>query len=273
MTHETFTEVAVPKPGGIGAPAVITHDIYLTQHGIVQGWTTSGGAPVAVVNQRSTYGHDVDSVVGFMRWGEPALTHDVTQLGCRARPRSTTRSTGSTSTTATPATSSAASTPSGRRTSTRTCPTWGTGNAEWQGFLPAVQHVHETNPAQGFFVSWNNKPAPQFSAADDQYGYGPVYRSVLLVNQLKAQLAAHDGKLTRANVVTAMATAATQDLDGVTVLPQLLAYLQNRPEPPGVAAMLDDAAELGRVRRAPQEGGSRQTPSTTTRPRSPSTTP
>ena len=49
---------------------------------------------------------------------------------------------------------------------------------------------------------------------------------MLLVNQLKAQLAAHGGKLTRANVVTAMATAATQDLDGVTVLPQLLAYLQ-----------------------------------------------
>jgi hypothetical protein len=86
-------------------------------------------------------------------------------------------------------------------------------------------------------VSWNNKPAPQFSAADDQYGYGPVYRSVLLVNQLKAQLASH-GKLTRSNVVTAMATAATQDLDGVTVVPQLLAYLKNRPEPPGVAAML-----------------------------------
>jgi hypothetical protein len=98
--------------------------------------------------------------------------------------------------------------------------------------------VQETNPAQGFFVSWNNKPAPGFSASDEQFGYGPVYRSVLLVNQLKAQLASHNSKLTRANVVQAMETAATQDLDGVTVIPQLLAYLQNRTEPTQVRAML-----------------------------------
>jgi acyl-homoserine lactone acylase PvdQ len=236
MTHETFTEVAVPKPGGIGAPAVITHDIYLTRHGIVQGWTTAGGAPVAVVNQRSTYNHDVDSVVAFMRWGEPALTHDVTTWMQGAAQIDYTfnwfyvddRDTGY---------FVSGLDPIRPKNVDPNLPTWGTGNAEWQGFLSTAQHVHETNPAQGFFVSWNNKPAPQFSAADDQYGYGPVYRSVLLVNQLKAQLASH-GKLTRSNVVTAMATAATQDLDGVTVVPQLLAYLKNRPEPPGVAAML-----------------------------------
>ncbi len=237
MTHETFNEVAIPKPGGIGAPAVITHDIYLTRHGIVQGWTTSGGAPVAVVNQRSTYNHDIDSVVGFLRWGEPALTHDVASWMQGAAQIDYTfnwlyvddRDTGY---------FVSGLDPIRPKTVDPNLPTWGTGNAEWQGFLPASRHVHETNPAQGFFVSWNNKPAPQFSAADDQYGYGPVYRSVLLVKQLKAQLARHGGKLTRANVVTAMATAATQDLDGVTVVPQLLAYLSNRPEPPGVAAML-----------------------------------
>ena len=33
--------------------------------------------PVAVVNQRSTYNHEVDSVVGFLGWGRPAVTHDV----------------------------------------------------------------------------------------------------------------------------------------------------------------------------------------------------
>ena len=237
MTHETFTESAVPKPGGIGAPAVITHDVYLTRHGIVQGWTTSGGQPVAVVNQRSTYGHDIDSVVGFLRWGEPALTHDVTSWMQGAAEVGYTfnwfyvddRDTGY---------FVSGLDPLRPRNVDPNLPTWGTGNAEWQGYLPASQHVHETNPAQGFFVSWNNKPAPGFSAADDQYGYGPIYRSVLLVNQLKAQLAAHGNKLTRANVVTAMATAATQDLDGVTVLPELLAYLKNRPEPAGVSAML-----------------------------------
>ena len=50
---------------------MITHDIYLTVHGVIQGWTTAGGKPVAVVNQRSTYNHDVDSVIGFLQWGMP----------------------------------------------------------------------------------------------------------------------------------------------------------------------------------------------------------
>ena len=44
---------------------------------MVQGWTTARhGKPVAVVDQRSTYNHDVDSVIGFLHWGQPALTHN-----------------------------------------------------------------------------------------------------------------------------------------------------------------------------------------------------
>ena len=136
-----------------------------------------------------------------------------------------------------------------------TLPTWGTGQSEWQGFLPPSQHVQEINPAQGFFVSWNNKPAPGFSAADDQYGYGQVFRSMMLVNQLKAQFAAHANKLTRANVVQAMETAASQDLDGVTVLPLLLKYLAGRSEPAGVTAMLAELTAWTDVRRAPAQGG------------------
>ncbi len=237
MAHETFSEIAVTKPGGVGLPTVISHEIYTTRHGIVQGWTTSGGKPVAVVNQRSTYGHDIDSVVGFLRWGQPALTHDVGSWMQGAGQIAYTfnwlyvddRDTGY---------FVSGLDPLRPKNVDPSLPAWGTGNAEWRGYLSAADHVHETNPAQGFFVSWNNKPAPGFSASDEQYGYGQVYRSVLLVNQLKAQLAAHGGKLTRANVTQAMETAATQDLDGVTVIPQLLAYLKNRPEPVGVRAML-----------------------------------
>src|SRR4051794_28665971 len=237
MVHEVFSETAVPKPGGVGAPTVIRHDIYRTNHGVVQGWTTAGGKPVAVVNQRSTYEHDVDSVVGFLRWGQPKLTHDYASWKQGAA------QIGYTFNWFYVDDRDAGYFVSGRD-SVRPAnvdpnlPSWGTGVAEWQGFLPAAQHPQQVTPPQGFFVSWNNKPAPGFSAADEQYGYGPVFRSQLLVNQLQAQLAAHGGKVTRAQVVQAMAFAATQDLDGVSVLPQLLGYLQNRPQPAGVAAML-----------------------------------
>ncbi|MGH8922623.1 MAG: penicillin acylase family protein, partial [Actinomycetes bacterium] len=239
MTHEVFQEVAYPKPGGIGLPTVINHDIYLTVHGVVQGWTTAaGGQPVAVANQRSTYGHDVDSAIGFLRWGEPALTHDPQSWMQGAAQISYTFNWmyADSSHIAYYVSGADPIRPAGVDPN---LPTWGTGSAEWQGFLPANQHVHETDPPQGFFVSWNNKPAPQFSAADDQYGYGPVYRSQMLTAQIQDQFAAHGGKITRAQLVQAMETAATQDLDGLTVLPQLLTYLHGRPEPPGVTAMVD----------------------------------
>ena len=118
-----------------------------------------------------------------------------------------------------------------------TLPTWGTGIAEWQGFLSQDQHVHQTN--KDYFVSWNNKPAPGFAAADDQYGYGAVYRSQLLVDQLQAQFASHPSGVQRSDVVKAMSFASTQDLDGTSVMPLLLQYLQGHSEPAGVQAMLD----------------------------------
>jgi acyl-homoserine lactone acylase PvdQ len=238
MKHEVFTEKVIPKIGGFGQAGTIHHNIYLTHHGVVQGWTTADhGKPVAQVNQRSTFNHDVDSVVGFLRWGEPKLTHDVkswekggSEIGYTfnwfyvdnkhdayyVSGRDPVRT----------------------KDANPNLPTWGTGDAEWHGLLPSAKHVHETDPKQGFFVSWNNKPAPGFSASDDQYGYGPTYRSQMLVNQLKHQLKIHHNKLTRANVVQAMEAGATQDLDGLTVLPQLLKFVKGHKQPAGVKKML-----------------------------------
>jgi len=238
MEVRHFKETVLPKPGGVGGPGTIDHAVYLTRHGIVQGWTTAHGQPVAVVNQRSTWNHDVDSVVGFLAWGQPKLTHDVTSWMSGAAKIWYTfnwfyvddRDTGYFVSGADPVRPSNVD-PS--------LPTWGTGGSEWRGYLTPAQHVHQVNPPGGFFVSWNNKPAPKFAAADDQYGYGQVFRSIMLVRQLQAQLSAHGGKVTRAQVVQAMETAASQDLDGVTVLPALLTYLQGRTEPAGVSAMLD----------------------------------
>ncbi|TAM91811.1 MAG: penicillin acylase family protein, partial [Jatrophihabitans sp.] len=237
MQREDFSELALPKVGGPGGPAYLQHTVYLTRHGVVQGWTTVQGRPVAIVNQRSTFDHDIDSVVGFLDFGDPNVVHDVTSWMQAASKIDYTfnwfyvddRDTGYYVTGLDPV----------RPPSVEPdLPTWGTGGAEWQGYLSFAQHVHEVNPPQGFFVSWNNKPAPGFAAADDQYGYGQVYRSIMLVDQLRDQFAAHGGKLTRANVVQAMETAASQDLDGVTIMPLLLRYLSGRAEPAGVGAML-----------------------------------
>lgn len=237
MTVEHFRETALPKLGGLGLPAGIDHVIALTRHGVVQGWTTVGGQPVAIVQQRSTFNHDVDSIIGFLGFGQPAKTHDVTSWMANAANVNYTfnwfyvddQDTGYFVSGADPVRPADVD---------PDLPTWGTGGAEWQGFLTPAQHVHEVNKAN-YFVSWNNKPAPGFAAADDQLGYGQVFRSQMLTNQLDAQFAAHGGLLTRANVVQAMENAASQDLDGVSVLPLLLQYVSGHSEPAGVQAMLN----------------------------------
>jgi acyl-homoserine lactone acylase PvdQ len=227
MVNEQF-------PDGKG----LVHDIHLTVHGVVQGWTTAlHGRPVAVVNQRSTYNHDVDSVIGFLRWGEPALTYDAKSWMVGASEIDFTfnwfyiddRDI---------AYYVSGLDPVRPPFVDPNLPTWGTGGSEWRGFLPASQHVHEINPTQGFFDSWNNKPAPLFSAADNEYGYGPVYRVQMLTDQIRHQFAIHHGKITRADLVQAMETAATQDLDGITILPALLEAIRGQHEPAGVRQML-----------------------------------
>ena len=227
MTNERF-------PDGTG----LVHQIHLTVHGVVQGWTTAlGGRPVAVVNQRSTYNHDVDSVIGFMRWGEPALTDSARSWMVGASEIDYTfnwfyvdnRDI---------AYYVSGLDPVRLPFVDPNLPTWGTGRSEWLGFLPSSRHVHEINPPQGFFDSWNNKPAPEFSASDGQYGYGPVYRVQMLTGQINHQFAIHHGKITRANLVQAMEAAASQDLDGITILPALLDAVRGRPEPAGVRQML-----------------------------------
>src|SRR6266702_105559 len=196
-----------------------------------------GGKPVAVVNQRSTYNHDVDSVIGFLGFGSPALTHsakswmaaashiDYTFNWLYADSKDI-------------AYYVSGLDPVRPEFVDPNLPTWGTGGSEWLGFLPASKHVHQINPPQGFFDSWNNTPAPLFSASDGQYGYGPVYRVQMLTAQIRHQFSVHHGKITRADLVQAMETAASQDLDGLTILPALLKAVGGRHEPAGVDQML-----------------------------------
>jgi acyl-homoserine lactone acylase PvdQ len=237
MMHETFSETVLPKAGsGGGLPATIDHEIYRTRHGVVQGWTKVHGHPVAIVNQRSTYNHDVDSVVGFLGFGDPRATHDVHSWMWQANRIGYTfnwfyvddRDTGY---------FVSGRDPRRNPHADPTLPTWGTGRSEWRGFLSFREHPHEVNPRQGFFVSWNNKPAPGF-AVDGEYAGGQTYRSVMLVRQLERQLRETGGQLTRADVVQAMETAASQDLDGLEVTPLLLRYLRGHPQPAHTRAML-----------------------------------
>ncbi|MBV9039397.1 MAG: penicillin acylase family protein [Acidimicrobiia bacterium] len=256
MQKETFTEVGVPKAGGQGAPAVINHTIYLTRHGVVQGWTTAQGKPVAVVDQRSTFNHELDSGIGFLDWADPAVTHDATSWLAGASEIYYTFNWLYVDTRDIAEFTSGLD-PIRPSNVDPNLPTWGTGNAEWQGWLPPDGHAHEINPPSGLLVSWNQKPAPGFSASDATYSYGPLYRSMTLVEELHHQLAVHGGKLTRANVVSAMQVGAAADFDGRELVPELASYLHGAALPPTDSAMLSQLeswAAGGALRRRAKHG-------------------
>ena len=113
-------------------------------------------------------------------------------------------------------------------------PTVGTGAYEWRGFLSPNAHPHAIDPASGVIVNWNNKPAPGFDAADDNFSYGSIFRSLLLSRGVQG------GKQTILSLVNTMNNAATQDLRAVEVWPTIVAMLQRAPAPDAHAQQLVD---------------------------------
>jgi hypothetical protein len=110
-------------------------------------------------------------------------------------------------------------------------PTRGEPAYEWQGwnpddntaaYVPAAQHPQAVN--QDYFISWNNKQAKDFSAADGNFSFGAVQRGDALDVRVKAALAA--GKLDRAGTARVVEDAATVDLRAENLLPNLLRLLK-----------------------------------------------
>ncbi len=176
-----------------------------TVHGPVLGYATSGGKRVAISFQRSSHGKDVlwqlmfkrmtdGKVTGLRSFYAAAATSPFTFNVGYADDRNI-------------ATYSAGALPLRDRRVDPRLPTIGTGQYEWKGWLKPMAHPHEANPASGVLNNWNNKPAPAFGAADDQWTYGSIQR-VQLLDAGIAKRRQHD----LASVTGAMNAAATQDL-------------------------------------------------------------
>jgi acyl-homoserine lactone acylase PvdQ len=114
-------------------------------------------------------------------------------------------------------------------------PTKGTGQYEWKGFLAASKHPQQVDPPSGLLVNWNNKPAPGWGAADDNWSYGSSQRVRMLLDGLATR-----GQHDLASVTSAMNAAATQDIRSVVLTPTLQNALKAAPAPsPRAQQMLD----------------------------------
>jgi acyl-homoserine lactone acylase PvdQ len=212
-----------------------------TVHGPVFGYGTSGGKRVALAFKRSSYGKDIlwqlmfkrlstNRVSGLKSFYAAAATSPFTFNVAYADDRNI-------------ATYSAGLLPIRDKRVDPRLPTKGTGRYEWKGFLKPNAHPHQANPASGKLVNWNNKPAPGFGSADDEWSYGSIHRVQMLNAGIDAK-PTHD----LASVVSAMNGAATQDLrDAGTFLDALTGVLDTGPAPSARAAQMETLLKAWRA--------------------------
>lgn len=122
-------------------------------------------------------------------------------------------------------------------------PSWGTGEWEWRGRLDWRRQPQQVGSVAGYAVSWNNKVAPGWREPDADWSSGLRQRVDTLATRTEALIAEKSGSITPADVVTAAQDAATVDVRGALVLPDVLAVLGTGPAPnPDLAAARDRLA-------------------------------
>jgi acyl-homoserine lactone acylase PvdQ len=246
MQSDVHSETTTPSFTAPAPSKTYRFQVLRTRHGIVQQRTTVGGKPVALVAQRSTYGHEVDSVLGFGEFNDPGFVHnaktfqkaasdiDYTFNWFYADSRDISYY-------------SSGLLPQRSRLVEPDLPHWAGKKYDWKGWLSFKRHARETNPKRGYLVSWNNKPAPDFSAADDTWSYGPVYRSLALEKRLAAKIKGKK-KIDLPGMVGVMAGGATADSRAAYTLPWLLEVIGKDPKLKAATSLLKRWLEHGAPR-------------------------
>jgi acyl-homoserine lactone acylase PvdQ len=214
-------------------PGSETLTAYRTVHGIVTARGRVGARKVAFVTSRSTYFHEADSALFFKRLNDPRFMRDGPKSFYRAATKMNFAFNWSYIDAKHIAYQLTGWYPKRAPGTSPDFPVLGTGAFDWQGFdpradrhdadwLPQRKHPHAVDPP--FLVSWNNKQAPGWAAADDQYAYSALHRSQMISDRVRAGTRGKR-KMTLAQLVRAMEKPATQDLRGYRLLPLLLKAL------------------------------------------------
>jgi acyl-homoserine lactone acylase PvdQ len=209
---------------------------YRTVHGIVYARGTVGGKKVAFASARTTYFHEADSAVGFSQFNEPAY-----MTGPQAFEKAASHINFAFNWAYVDSEHIAYYEsgwyPKRAAGTSPDFPILGTGEFDWQGYEPKLHtmsvlafgaHPNAIDP--DFLVSWNNKQAPKWSAADDKYSFGSIYRVQLIRNFIEADIAGGK-KMGLEQLVSAMDEAATQDIRMVELWPTIRAALGTPASP------------------------------------------
>ncbi|MBJ7354079.1 MAG: penicillin acylase family protein [Thermoleophilaceae bacterium] len=210
-----------------------TMTTYRTKYGLVSFRGKVAGKPTAFTVLRSTYLHDADSVIGFQMFNDPNLMSTADGFKTAASNIDYAFNWFYVNS------KDAAYFDSGRNPvrapeTDPNLPIKAEAKYEWPGFNPAdntsqlapvSEHPNSVN--QDYYVSWNNKQAPGFSAADGNFSFGSVQRVDLLDKPIKTALAGGQ-KFDRAKLTAVMEEAAVTDMRAKEVLPELIAVLTSQ---------------------------------------------
>lgn len=217
--------------------------MWRTKYGLVQSRATVGGKFVAYTVLRSTYLHEVDSIIGFQEFNDPSAIRSAADFQ-RAADKIGYAFNWFYADADDLAYYNSGANPIRRTNVDPNLPTWGRAAYEWQGwnadgntapYLPFAQHPQAIN--QDYLISWNNKQAPGFTAGG--FGFGAVHRGDLLDDRVRALVQA--GNVSRAALTRAMSEAAVADLRASHVVPQLLRVIDTAPvTDPALAATVQE---------------------------------
>jgi len=233
-----------PSVADMTPPGSETLTAYRTVHGIVYARGTVKGKKVAFVSARSTYGHEADSSLFFQQMNDPSAIHG---------PQDFLHAAGfmnflfnwSYIDSQHIAYEQTGWMPQRAKGTSPDFPILGTGQFDWKGYdpsthtanwLPEKRHPHTTD--QKYLVSWNNKQAKGWAAADDNYAFGPLHRQQMIADRVKAGVKGKR-KMGLAQLVQSMELPATEDLRGVKLLPVLFKAIGNPADPKLKAALAE----------------------------------
>jgi acyl-homoserine lactone acylase PvdQ len=225
-----------PSGGNMAPPGSETLTAYRTVHGIVYARGMVRGQKVAFVSARTTYFHEADSSIGLFALNDPNLIKGPASFQQAASGINFAFNWSYVDA------SHIAYYLSGwypqRADSTSPdFPVLGTGEYDWKGYdpsthtlsvLPFEAHPNAIDP--DYLVSWNNKQAPGWAAADDNYFYGPVFRSQMIERRIRDDIAGGK-KMAIERLITAMDEPATTDVRMFALWPILKPVLGTPSDP------------------------------------------
>jgi acyl-homoserine lactone acylase PvdQ len=215
---------------------------FRTNFGIVQARATVGGKPVAYTQLRSTYQHEVDTIIGFQMFNDPSVVTGPAGFQQAASNITYTFNWFYVDSQHTAYYNSGLN-PTRPAADDPNLPIAADAAHQWLNWDPSTNTVantpfasHPNSIDQDYYESWNNKIAQNYTVSG--FGDGSLYRSNLLDERIKG-LIDSGTKVTRASLTQAMEDAAVTDLRGEKLLPELLQVIGTPSDPTQAAAVAE----------------------------------